>query len=248
MNSLQQHKNLQTIIKTTRKVMTRLIRRTILSRLFLISTLLLVGIITIAIGAPFAETIEVVKAVKFPQMGSSNFTLNRRFIAGILGLPQCLDEKYPDLFNSFCLYLKQIISTCNCPDDTVCMNFATDPGPPLPSQYVSFTICVDKEFVKKFKRDKDGVFCQTYVINGVTGEIATISVDVYDSNSDLVKIRTISVSTGTQYGSKQNTNNYTKIINCKNGQKIKVCMDIAVAGVTVFAIFTLLDGLYSSSN
>ncbi|RHZ73196.1 hypothetical protein Glove_232g134 [Diversispora epigaea] len=195
-------------------------------------------------------------------MGSSNFTLNRHFIVGIPGLSECPDEKYPDLIYSFCLGEKKIISHCidlqysmylaqfysDCPDNFECIDFATDPGPSVPLQYENFAICVDEEFIKKYKHDKDGVFCQTYVINGVTGEIATISINVYDSSSNPVKIRSIGVTTGTQYGSKQNMNSYSKIINCKNGQKIKVCTDIAVAKVTLFAMFTFLDRSYSFSN
>ncbi|RHZ71343.1 hypothetical protein Glove_259g14 [Diversispora epigaea] len=115
-----------------------------LSRLFLISTLLLVGITTVARGVPAAEIIEGIKAVKFPQMESGNLTLNRRFIKGVPGLPQCPDANHPDLVSSFCLNAKTITALCGdsknpqdpagfitpCPNKTVCMDFKTAPTPP----------------------------------------------------------------------------------------------------------------------
>ncbi|RHZ50634.1 hypothetical protein Glove_494g37 [Diversispora epigaea] len=109
-----------------------------LSRLFLISTLLLVGITTVAIGAPVAETVEVIKAVKIPQIGSGNLTLNRRFLTGIPGLPQCT--------NAFCASTANpdlgIECPTSCPPATTCLDFETDPGPEQVdfAATVSFTI------------------------------------------------------------------------------------------------------------
>ncbi|RHZ73188.1 hypothetical protein Glove_232g148 [Diversispora epigaea] len=232
-----------------------------LFRHFLISTFLLVGITTVAIGAPVAETIEVINAIKFPRMGSGNLTLDRRFIIGIPGLPQCTPA-WPQLVFSYCVTASTIGSACAnpsnpkiialfkkiCPVRTVCMDFVTDPGPSVTPEMEVFALCVDAEFAKRFHSgDKDGVYCKTYEINGVTGDKATLSVDIYDGTQNPAKVRSVSISTGNQYGSKQNTNNYSRIIDSKNGQKIKVCMDVLSAGITLYAMFTFVDGTYGSS-
>ncbi|RHZ81591.1 hypothetical protein Glove_117g470 [Diversispora epigaea] len=231
-----------------------------LSRLFLISTLVIVGITTVAIGATVTETIEVIKAVKIPQMGSD---LNRRFIVGIPGLPQCPDSRWPQLLFSYCVGPKKLYSCCRnpndpttdtkyiltCPETTTCMNFVTDFGSAPGPEFNNFAICIDDETLKSFKNDDhDGIFCKTYEINGVTGDKATLSFEIYDANSNPAKVRNVFFTSGSQSGGHQNTNNYSSIINCKNGQKIKVCMDAIYYGITLYATFTFLDGTYGNSN
>ncbi|RHZ53210.1 hypothetical protein Glove_444g5 [Diversispora epigaea] len=172
-------------------------------------------------------------------MESGNLTLNRRFIKGVPGLPQCPDyANHPNLVTSFCLNAKMITALCEdsnnpqnleqfntpCPNKTICMNFKTAPDPSIAPEYEVFAMCVDEGSVKSFNNNrKDGFFCKTYKVDSVTNGKATISVDIYDANSKLVKVRSISIDTGSQHGSMQDTNNYTSIINCKNGQKIKTC-------------------------
>ncbi|RHZ72848.1 hypothetical protein Glove_236g65 [Diversispora epigaea] len=165
--------------------------------LFLISTLLLVGITTVSIGAPVEETIEAIKAVEIPQMGSGNLTLNRRFISGVPGLPQCASS---DLFllTSKCLDEKTIQEICllpanpevhsesntECPDDTTCMDFLTDH---IGGQEIPFAICVDNGSIKQFRKDaKAGYLCKSYLIS-VTDGIAMFSIIVYDANSNPAK-------------------------------------------------------------
>ncbi|RHZ86295.1 hypothetical protein Glove_52g16 [Diversispora epigaea] len=112
-----------------------------LSRLFLIPSLLLVGITTVAIGAPVAETIKVIEAIKIPQM-ESNITLNRRIISGLPGAAQCNDPQFPDLIRSFCILANTIRAICTsadhpgvfktsdttCSPDIDCGNFKTVQG------------------------------------------------------------------------------------------------------------------------
>ncbi|RHZ73275.1 hypothetical protein Glove_232g208 [Diversispora epigaea] len=115
-------------------------------------------------------------------MGSSNLTLNRRFIKRVPELPQCLDERYSNLFYSFYIDAKTIFVLCedptdpgnlqhyisSCPNDTTCMDFVSDPGPSVSPKEEYFAICIDDDFIKRFENCKDGFFCKTYEINGVT--------------------------------------------------------------------------------
>ncbi|RHZ85972.1 hypothetical protein Glove_57g90 [Diversispora epigaea] len=234
-----------------------------LPRLFLISIILLVGITIVVKGTQVAETIEVIKAVKFPRMGSGNLTLDRRFIVGIPGLPQCPNPNLPQLVSSRCFSIKTLYSICmdpryprassifsqQCLENTVCMDFITDPGPSTPPEQAAFGLCVDEEFAKRFDNgDKEGVYCKTYVLDGVTGNRATLSIDVYDGSQNPAKVRSVSISSGSSSGSKENTSNYSRIINCKNKQKVKVCMNVLSAGITLYARFTFLDGTYGNSK
>ncbi|RHZ46127.1 hypothetical protein Glove_633g12 [Diversispora epigaea] len=74
----------------------------------------------------------------------------------------------------------------DCPDDTICMDFQFNPSP-----FTAF-------FAKLMK---------STVINSQT----TLSIDIYNSTQKLALVRSISISTGSQSGSKQNTNNYSRI-------------------------------------
>ncbi|RHZ71346.1 hypothetical protein Glove_259g13 [Diversispora epigaea] len=105
-------------------------------------------------------------------------------------------------------------------------------------------MCLDEGSVKSFNNfRKDGFFCKTYKVDGVTNGIATVSVDIYDANSNPVKVRSISIETGNQYGSRNDANNHTLIINCENGQKIRTCMDNIIDGIFLVSLLVVMDGV-----
>ncbi|RHZ76391.1 hypothetical protein Glove_198g46 [Diversispora epigaea] len=226
-----------------------------LSRLFLITTLLLVGITTVTIGVPVAETIVDIKAVELPQMGSGNLTLNRRFIPGVPGLPQCTDINYPELMSSWCLSVKAIRANCasisnpadmkycdtTCPKDTVCLDFrlATTNN----AAFSQFALCINKKDAASFNGEK-GVICQSfaYVMESPFG---TVAINVYDISNKPKLINAISVRAGKQYMSKSDTSNYSVILANMGKQKLKVCLQTA-SNVALFALFAVIDGTYSS--
>ncbi|RHZ77173.1 hypothetical protein Glove_184g142 [Diversispora epigaea] len=229
------------------------------SRLFLLSTLVLVGITTVTIGAPVEETIEAIKAVEIPQMGSGNLTLNRRFISGVPGLPQCPNADFL-LLTSKCLDEKTIQEICvfpanpevrsesntECPDDTTCMDFLTDP---IGGQEIPFALCVDNGSIKEFRKDRKASYlCKPYLIS-VTNGIATFSIIVYDAHSNPAKVYAIKFSSGNQSGTRYNTYNYSRIIDSKKGQKIEVCIETETnAEIELAVMFSYLDGSYISNG
>ncbi|RHZ86349.1 hypothetical protein Glove_52g59 [Diversispora epigaea] len=227
-------------------------------RLFLVPTLLLVGITTFAIGAPVAETIKVIEAVKIHQM-ESNITLNRRIISGLPGIPQCNDPQFPELTYSFCFFGNVIRAICvsadhpgvfatsdtPCPPNTECEDFETDPDD---EDVEDFALCLGEEVEDVYSGDKEEVVCRSYEMNGITNGIATLSVNVFDNNQKPAQIPSISFSSENQSGSKSNTNNFSRVINAKNGQKVKVCLKTIVTAILLRAFFSFLDGAYSSKK
>ncbi|RHZ48350.1 hypothetical protein Glove_552g17 [Diversispora epigaea] len=193
-----------------------------LSRLFLVPTLLLVGITTVAIGAPVAETIKVIEAVKIPQM-ESNITLNRRVIGGLPGVPECTDPQFPNLMYSNCLTKLMIRAICAsadnpedtapsytaCPPDTTCEAFKTVEGK-------AFASCLEKGVAEVYRGIMGKKLCKTYKMEGITEGMATLSINAFDSNQQPAPIPSISVSSENQYGSTSNANNFAIIINTKN--------------------------------
>ncbi|RHZ44997.1 hypothetical protein Glove_700g22 [Diversispora epigaea] len=225
-----------------------------LSRLFLIPTLLLIGITTVVIGAPVAETIEIIKAVEIRNMGSSNLTLNRRFFEGIPGLPQCPDPAHPDLMSSRCLDAKTIEATCavlrnpddstvsvtNCLEKHTCMDFR---GGSAVNAFATFAICIYDDLIKKFEdRDKDGVVCKSfqYIINSSSG---TLSIGVYDYRQRPFQVQEISITMNNQYRSMSNTYNYSTIIDGNDVKKVEVCLDYG-SKTPFIGMISLLDGTY----
>ncbi|RHZ79102.1 hypothetical protein Glove_151g8 [Diversispora epigaea] len=182
-----------------------------LFRFFLISTLLLVGIKTVAIGAPVTETIESIKAIEIPQMGSSNLILNRRFINGLPGIPQCSNSDFPNLMFSKCLTSKAIEAICagsdprytdtfEIPylDDTLCMDFRTDDYGLPP--FSEFSLCVKEKNIGNFNGEhqgRNGVMCKSFDINLVS-EQETVLISVYDSNQNPLVVNNIEVHTENQ--------------------------------------------------
>ncbi|RHZ65595.1 hypothetical protein Glove_313g56 [Diversispora epigaea] len=180
------------------------------SQLFLISTLLLVWISTVAIGAPVVEIIERIKAIEIPRIGSGDLTLNRRFLSGIPGLPQCTDIGFPTLLMSHCLDAKTIRARCSstrdpvenkwtittCPDDSTCMDFQALSSGIIKSEFDVFALCVDEDSLRKSKHDRSGVFCKTYELNGVAGKTVTLSFDIYDVNQKPASVSDIRFETG----------------------------------------------------
>ncbi|RHZ85322.1 hypothetical protein Glove_67g107 [Diversispora epigaea] len=225
-----------------------------LSRLFLVPTLLLVGITTVVIGAPVAETIEIIKAVEIRNMGYGNLTLNRRFLSGVPGLPQCPNPVYPDLMSSRCLDAKTIEATCSvlrneddtmvsittCPDKHTCMDFR---GRSAVNAFTTFAICMDDDEIKKLEdRDKDGIVCKSfqYTIHAAEG---TLSVVVYDYQQQPFQVERISISMNYQSWSMSNTYNYSTIIDGNSAKKIEVCLDYG-SKTPFIGMISLLDGTY----
>ncbi|RHZ76655.1 hypothetical protein Glove_194g170 [Diversispora epigaea] len=183
-----------------------------LSRLFLISTLLLVGITTVAIGAAIGKTIEVTRAFKIPRMRSDQ--------------PGWVD------------------SDTTCPDDTTCMEFVSIPADEE-EEIDPFALCIDDDFLRRFDSDhKSGIFCKTYVINDVANAKATISINIYDITQKPAQVTSVSITVGNQLGTKFNTHNYSRIIDCKNGEKIEMCIQTGTKD-ELFGYFSYLDGTYS---
>ncbi|RHZ71601.1 hypothetical protein Glove_256g179 [Diversispora epigaea] len=225
-----------------------------LSRLFLVPTLLLVGITTVVIGAPVAETIEIIKAVEIRNMGSGNLTLNRRFFEGVPGLPQCLDPARPDLMSSRCLTAKTIEATCAvlrnpddtalcftyCPEKYTCMDFRGRSGV---SAFATFAICLSDEEIKKLEdRDKDGVICKSfeYTISAAEG---TLSIVVYDYKQQPYQVHDISITMNYQSRSMANTHNYSTIIGGNDAKKFEVCLNYD-SKTPFIGMISLLDGTY----
>ncbi|RHZ73254.1 hypothetical protein Glove_232g183 [Diversispora epigaea] len=227
-------------------------------RFFLIPTFLLVGIATVAIGAPVAETIESIKAIEIPQMGSGNLTLNRRFINGLPGIPECTDPYFSNLISSSCLTSRTIQAICAgpdpwntetfdtaCPDNTSCMVFRTD-DLDIPTSS-DFSLCVKDENVVKFNREHgNGVICRSLAIN-LNSEQGTVSISVYDSNQNPLLVNNIEVHTKNQDRSMSDTSFYSIIINRVRRRRMRVCLRILYK-VAVFALFTALEGTYSSKG
>ncbi|RHZ90185.1 hypothetical protein Glove_5g8 [Diversispora epigaea] len=232
-----------------------------LSRFFLISTLLLVGITTatVAIGTPFAETIERIKAIEIPQMRSGNLTLNRRFIDGVPGLPQCSNPDFPNLMSSWCLTAETIRATCAssdpanrkecdtpCPPNTFCLDFrlATTDN----EAFSKFALCINNKYVSNFngkRRDKRGVICKSFAFN-LNSDQGTVSVSVYDSTHRPVLVRGIEVHTGNLNMSMSDTSDYSIIVD-RGEHRMQVCLWVLYK-ITVFALFTVLEGTYSSKG
>ncbi|RHZ51185.1 hypothetical protein Glove_482g77 [Diversispora epigaea] len=224
-----------------------------LSRLFLVPTLLLVGITTIAIGAPVAETIKVIEAVKIPQM-ESNITLNRRVIQGVA---ECTDPRFPNLRYSTCLTQQVIRAICAsadnsgavapsntvCSPDTTCEAFETFEGK-------SFALCLEEGVAEVYRGYMGKDLCKTYEMKGITEGMATLSVNAFDSNQQPALIPSISISSENQYGSTSNANNFALVVNTKNKKKVKVClkMKTAVTKLITSVFFCFLNGAYSSKN
>ncbi|RHZ76342.1 hypothetical protein Glove_198g4 [Diversispora epigaea] len=229
-----------------------------LSRLFLISTLLLVGITTVAIGAAIGKTIEVARAFKIPRMQSGNI-LNRRFISGVPGFPQCLNANFPLLESSSCVTAKTIRAACTsedqpgrvdsditCPDDTTCMDFVTIPNEE--EKIDPFAVCIDDKFLRRFDSDhKSGVFYKTYVLNDVADAKATISINIYDINQKPAQITKVGITVGNQSGTRFNTHNYSRIIDYETDEKIVLCLQTGTKE-ELYGYFSFLDGTYIVTN
>ncbi|RHZ69989.1 hypothetical protein Glove_276g81 [Diversispora epigaea] len=223
-------------------------------RLFLVPTLLLVGITTVAIGAPVAETIKVIEAVKIPQM-ESNITLNRRVIGGIPGIAECTDPKFPDLMYSNCLDKQTIRAICAsedkpedtapsytvCSPDTTCEAFKTLEG-------LAFALCLEEGVAEVYHGILGKTLCQTYEMEGITEGMATLSINAFDSNQQPAPIPSISVYSENQHGSTSNANNFALVVNTKNKKKVKVCLTTAITKLITSVFFCFLNGAYSSKK
>ncbi|RHZ87834.1 hypothetical protein Glove_29g170 [Diversispora epigaea] len=226
--------------------------------LFLISILLLIGITTVAIGAPVAETIESIKAIEIPQMGSSNLTLNRRFINGVPGLPQCIDANFPDLVTSSCIDEYSIRAYCApatnssnqkesdtaCPSNTICMDFRTEN---TENPYTQFAICTADQLIKDFGSDsKDGEVCKSFEIN-IKSDKGTLSINVYDATARPVQVSSISISTKNQVFTISNTSTYSIIIDMGKtvAKKARVCLKFVVGVIAVHAWVAVIDEVFA---
>ncbi|RHZ46201.1 hypothetical protein Glove_629g15 [Diversispora epigaea] len=214
------------------------------SQLILISTLL-VGIVTVAIGAPVA--------IEIPQTRYGNLTLNRRFISGVPGLPQCIDTNFPDLVNSSCIDENSIRAYCapannpsnqkecdtGCPEDTTCMDFRTESegGP-----YAKFAICISDKSLKDFGEGGSGEVCKSFKTD-IKSDKGTVSINVYDSTARPVQVSSISIYTHNQVFTKSNTSTYSIIINVGSAvvKTVKVCVEIAARIYVAHVFYTIIN-------
>ncbi|RHZ77561.1 hypothetical protein Glove_176g61 [Diversispora epigaea] len=227
-----------------------------LSRLFLIPILLLVGITAVAIGAPVAETIESAKAVEISQMGFGNLTLNRRFIVGVPGPPQCPNKNFPQFLSSYCFGQPLSVADCAsqtnppgiaeydmyCPKASTCMDFRTDNEDEYESK---FAVCIDNKLVKHIGNGgKNGVFCKTFEFN-IKSERGTVSINVYDNTQKPFQVESFNIYAKNENLFMKNAHTYSFILD-NEVKKIKVCLETN-RKTEFFAMFSYLDGTYSSN-
>ncbi|CAG8591437.1 7901_t:CDS:2 [Racocetra persica] len=191
-----------------------------LSQLFTISALLLVGVTTVAIGSPVKKTIDIV---------------------GVPGVPQCPDNRFPNLMYSFCFTEDKIRSVCessgtnatndvDCPEETTCVDLiAKDLSP--------YAYCAPKDNTKRWSNGHDdGIVCtDEFVINNANGLI-TMGVTIYDVNRNTIQVDKIyfyKVESSSQI--KYTAQSLSLIVDYK-GEKLKACLetgtDNTVWGVT----------------
>lgn len=153
-----------------------------LSQLFTILPLLLVGITTVAIGSPVKKAIdsielESIESIKFQ---SGNQTLNKRYVVGVPGVPQCPDGRFPNLMYSFCFTEDKIRSVCessdfpgtiatndvDCPEDTTCVDLISNDQSP-------YAYCVHNNNIRRWSNGHNGglICTDQFIISNANGFI-----------------------------------------------------------------------------
>ncbi|CAG8778728.1 8732_t:CDS:1, partial [Racocetra persica] len=218
-----------------------------LSQLSMISTLLLVVVTTVAIGSPVKTIdsieLESIESIKF-QMKPGNQTLNRRYVVGVPGVPQCPDNRFPNLMYSFCFTEDKIRSVCesadfpgtiatndvDCPEETTCVDLiANDQSP--------YAYCVHNDNIRRWSNGhNDGIVCtDEFLISNANGFV-TMGVTVYDVNRNTIQVNEMYYYEGESSQTRYTTHNISLIIDYHEGETLKACMetgtDNTVWGVT----------------
>ncbi|CAG8674726.1 3359_t:CDS:1, partial [Paraglomus occultum] len=178
---------------------------------------------TVAIGSPAKKAIdsielESIESIKF-QMKSGNQTLNRRD-----EVPQCPDNRFHILMNSFCLTEDKIRSVCasnespgtiandvDCPEKTTCVDFIKN------EDQSPYAYCMDSGSTMRWSNGhNDSVVCTyPFTLADAYGSI-TLGVTVYDVNRNTIQVDAIYYDVGESFQSKYNTHNLSLIVDYKS--------------------------------